>query len=126
MTQRIPLLLVLVLAAGCRDSAASSKSASPKACAAIVAQQKQRARALPSPCKTDAECGCYNGGTPVTHCGGYAARGLAAKLDALTRRYVEGRCSPALNCAPRLCNPGCVRGRCGERPRGSGGAATRR
>jgi hypothetical protein len=84
---------------------------------------------LPSPCATDADCTCYNGGVEgFTGCGGVSDRATSDRIYRVVEGYRalerEGVSCPhglSVNCAPRMCNAACVDGRCGERrPTGIG------
>lgn len=85
-------------------------------CAEIVSRMLAVKARLPSACASDNDCACYPGGIDaVTGCGGASDGPTSAEITRIQTEFSEARCNYRVNCSPRACNVGCVRGRCAER-----------
>jgi len=91
------------------------------ACAAVARKLQAVIATLPSRCEKDAECVCYRGGVDgITDCGGESDSAASERISELTDEFDGLKCDYPVSCAARLCNPGCIDGRCGYRPRKPG------
>jgi hypothetical protein len=63
-------------------------------------------------CRSDADCGCYQGGIGKGGCGGVLNKKSVKKLDAIAKQFHEMKCPVTTHCAPWICKPRCEGGAC--------------
>jgi hypothetical protein len=64
-------------------------------------------------CKTDADCGCYQGGIgDKSGCGGVLNRASVKKLDDIAKEFHDMKCKITQDCAAWACRPHCEAGAC--------------
>lgn len=64
-------------------------------------------------CKSDADCGCYQGGIgEKSGCGGVLNKESVKKLDAIAKEFHDMHCKISRNCAAWKCRPHCQAGAC--------------
>ncbi len=68
-------------------------------------------------CRTGADCDCYGPVSKKSLCGGVTDKTSARRLKELSKAYYAAKCPVRIRCAPWLCRPVCIKGRC---TRGSG------
>ncbi|HNV46139.1 MAG TPA: hypothetical protein PKJ16_03790 [Spirochaetota bacterium] len=66
-------------------------------------------------CVQSNECGCYGAITEKAGCGGVTDKGTADQLGAIAMEFNAAKCAYSRRCAPWLCAPKCVNGRCVRR-----------
>lgn len=63
-------------------------------------------------CKSDADCGCYQGGIGKSGCGGVLNKESVAKLGDIAKRFHDMKCRTTTQCAAWACLPKCENGHC--------------
>lgn len=86
-------------------------------CADIEKRYDSVLSAATGACRADADCGCYHSVSKKSKCGGITDKKSAARLQDLSRKFIDADCESHWECAPWVCNPVCNHGRCRNGPR---------
>jgi len=82
-------------------------------CAAFIGEFTKTLESAPGTCAANSGCACYPGGVgEASGCGGVTDAATVKTLDEIAGKYLAAGCNRTVDCAPWMCDPKCVGGRC--------------
>jgi hypothetical protein len=66
-------------------------------------------------CAADKDCACYGPVSEKSRCGGVTDRMTAEEMRKIEDAFHRLKCPRSIRCAPWVCRPACVKGRCSPR-----------
>jgi hypothetical protein len=111
MRRWLAALAVLLALVSCRESSRKALLGDP--CAKIVLRFEHEISSAANVCSNDLGCACYASiSDEIAPCGAVIDVKTAERLQAIASEFHAANCTKRALCAPRLCEPHCVRGHC--------------